>query len=334
MKVNIYDIAKEAGVSITTVSRVLNNKKNVNLQTRQHVQSILEKHDYTPNALARGLVFNSMKTIGVLTIDIRIPHYAATAYAIERELYKIGYSVMLCNTGGGIEENANYFKMLIDKNVDGIVVIGSVFNSNNIKDTYISSAKSTPVILVNNHLDAEVENVYSVLIDEPYGSEQCVKHLNANGHKDILFVKDTDTYSGSQKQFGFLETMRSLKLPVDKSNIFNTQRGIEGGISAIDEILKSGKDFSAIIFGEDITAVGGLKRLQQLGYIVPKDVAVIGYHNTPYTIMCEPGITSVDYKVEKIGLLIAQFLESVIKGDNMPKSILLKPEIVIRGSTI
>mgnify|MGYP000816785709 CR=1 FL=1 len=100
---NIYDIAKEAGVSISTVSRVLNHKDRVNPETKKRVEAILEKYEYTPSAIARGMVSKSMKTVSVLTVDIRVPHYARTAYTIEREFSRRGYEVTLCNTGGELE---------------------------------------------------------------------------------------------------------------------------------------------------------------------------------------------------------------------------------------
>ena len=112
---NIYDIAKEAGVSISTVSRVLNKKSNVREDTKQRVEAVLEKHSYRPSAIARGLVSSSMRTVAVLTVDIRVPHYARTAYTIEREFSRRGYEVMLCNTGGELEETAKYLRVVTEK---------------------------------------------------------------------------------------------------------------------------------------------------------------------------------------------------------------------------
>lgn len=112
---NIYDIAKEAGVSISTVSRVMNNKGNVNAATRKKVEAILDKHDYTPSAIARGMVSKTMNTVAVLTVDIRVPHYARTVYTIEREFSHRGYEVAICNTGGELEETAKYLKTKLEK---------------------------------------------------------------------------------------------------------------------------------------------------------------------------------------------------------------------------
>ena len=116
---NIYDIAKEAGVSISTVSRVMNHKGNVNPETRKKVEEILEKNNYTPSAIARGMVSKSMKTVSVLTVDIRVPHYARTAYTIEREFSRRGYEVSLCNTGGELEETIKYLRTAREKKTAG-----------------------------------------------------------------------------------------------------------------------------------------------------------------------------------------------------------------------
>lgn len=331
MKPNIYDIANEAQVSITTVSRVINNKGNISAKTRAHVQSIMEKYNYTPNAIARGLVVNSMKTIGILTIDIRTPYYAAAAYSIEQDLYKIGYSVILCNTGGSMEENNRYIKMLEEKMVDGIILIGSVFSHKNIEENYLIT--NIPVILINSEFDLSHPNLYSILTDDAYGSELCVGHLNKKGHTKIVFVRDADTYSAFKKESGFINAMRSLKLQADKNSIFKTQRSLEGGGAAVDAIIKSGMEFTAIMFIDGSTAIGGLKRLQQLGYNVPNDVAITTFNDCIYSQMSQPTLTSIDNKAEMMGSLAAKMLEGLINRQNTTKSVLVKPDIVIREST-
>ena len=107
----------------------MNNKGNVNAATRKKVEAILDKHDYTPSAIARGMVSKTMKTVAVLTVDIRVPHYARTVYTIEREFSHRGYEVAICNTGGELEETAKYLKTMLEKKVDGIVLVGSIFNT-------------------------------------------------------------------------------------------------------------------------------------------------------------------------------------------------------------
>ena len=184
---NIYDIAKEAGVSISTVSRVMNNKGNVNAATRKKVEAILDKHDYTPSAIARGMVSKTMKTVAVLTVDIRVPHYARTVYTIEREFSHRGYEVAICNTGGELEETAKYLKTMLEKKVDGIVLVGSIFNTLCKKDEIGNMIKNTPVVLANGKL--ELPNSYSVLVDDRYGVSLAVEHLLKRGHLDMYYLK-------------------------------------------------------------------------------------------------------------------------------------------------
>lgn len=184
---NIYDIAKEAGVSISTVSRVMNNKGNVNAATRKKVEAILDKHDYTPSAIARGMVSKTMKTVAVLTVDIRVPqHYARTVYTIEREFSHRGYEVTICNTGGELEETAKYLKTMLEKKVDGIVLVGSIFNTLCKKDEIGNMIKNTPVVLANGKL--ELPNSYSVLVDDRYGVSLAVEHLLKRGHLDMYYL--------------------------------------------------------------------------------------------------------------------------------------------------
>ena len=144
---NIYDIAAEANTSISTVSRVLNNKGNVNPQIRKRVEEALKKYDYKPSAIARGMVSKTMKSIAILTIDVRVTHYARMIYVIEQEFSNQGYNVTVCNTGGSIGECDRYFKILAEKQIDGLVLIGSIFNNLIHYPQIIAQIKEIPVVL-------------------------------------------------------------------------------------------------------------------------------------------------------------------------------------------
>ena len=203
---NIYDIAKEAGVSIATVSRVLNNKGTVSAATRARVEAILKQNNYTPSAIARGMVSKSMRTVAVLTVDIRVPHYARTAYTIEREFSRRGYEVILCNTGGDRAETLRYLQAVNQKQVDGIVLVGSVFDTICQGTEMEKLLTGVPVVLANGKLD--LPNAYSVTVDDKYGVSLAVEHLVARGRKSIYYIKDRDTDSAKSKRDGFLEAMR------------------------------------------------------------------------------------------------------------------------------
>lgn len=328
---NIYDIAKEAGVSISTVSRVLNNKGNVNPATRKKVEEVLERNHYTPSAIARGMVSKSMRTVAVLTVDIRVPHYARTAYIIERELSHRGYEVTLCNTGGETEETEKYLRTMLEKKVDGIVLVGSVFNMICQKTEIRKMLCNVPVVLANGKL--EIPNSYSVLVDDRYGIALAVNALLEKGHRDIYYVKDMDTISARLKRDGFVSTLERAGIMEAKQNVIHTTSDLEGGMRAVRELIQSGKKFSALVCGEDITAAGAVKALLQAGYRIPEDVAVTGYNNSEYARICEPTLTTVDNKPELVAMLSVQLLTSLIEKTDTYSSCTIQPELV-KGHTI
>ena len=327
---NIYDIAEEAGVSITTVSRVLNNKSNVKYETRKRIEEVLNKHNYSPSPIARGLVSKNMNTVGILTIDVRVPHYAASAYILEHELYKIGYNAILCNTSGKAENGADYINMLAKKGVSGIILIGSVFQNKQIEATVLKNASNIPFISMNSHIN--VGNAYSVIINHESGMTLAINHLRDKGHRKIIYVQDARTFSGTRKTDAFVKISTKHKEYPPQRHVFHTERGISGGKNAVDQIMESGLEFSAIIFGDDTTASGGIQRLHQLGKKVPEDIAVVGWNNTESTL-CEPNLTTVDNQNDTIGLICVKMLENILEGNDISPVVTIDSSLVIREST-
>lgn len=328
---NIYDVAEEAGVSIATVSRVLNDPSRVSEKTRKKVEDVLVKYNYTPNAIARGLVVKSMKTIGVLTIDIRDTYYANVAYTIEHEFSKLGYNVILCNTGGDAEEKIRYMRILSEKKVDGLILVGSVFKDRRIDKFIASIGQNMPVVIVNGFTDAP--NIYSIICDDSYGVSICVDYLFRQGHREIVYLKDADSFSAQLKLDGFKSGMEKNGLKVSPDCILNTERGIPGGAGAVEQLFNAGTPFSAIITGEDITAVGAVKKLKEYGKKVPEDISVIGFNNSVIANCCDPDLTSVDNKMENMGIGAARILGDVLEGRNVPYKTVITPDLVIRKST-
>lgn len=322
----IYDIAKEAGVSISTVSRVLNDKGNVNIETKKKVEEVLARNNYTPSAIARGMTGRLLRTVAVLTVDIRVPHYARTAYTIEREFSRKGYDVTLCNTGGELKETVRYLRAMLEKQIDGIILVGSVFNELGRNPEVKPLLKAVPVVLANGKLN--LPNSYSVLVDDVYGIGLSVQHLYQKGHREIYYVKDMDTASALAKRDGFLHAAETLGLPQAKKHIIETAAGLDGGGRAVQKLLQSGKSFSAIVCGEDLTAVGVLKALSEAGIRVPEDVSVTGYNNSAYAQICTPRLTTIDNKPELVAMLSVQLLSSLIEKTDVYSSGVIQPELV------
>lgn len=332
MNANIYDVAKEAQVSIATVSRVLNNHPSVAPATRGKVLAALEKLNYQPSEIARGLVTKKMQTVGVLTVDVRSPNYSVTAYTIERSLFLMGYNSILCNTFGGPAGSMKYVQMLLEKGVSGIICLGSVFDRSFNETNLLSEWNKVPFILTNYQADAE--NVCCVAIDEKTGMDLALEHLVSQGRKNIIFVKDMETRSSAIKAAEFKSYLQSHQLPAGRASIGLTDRSLEGGAAAVDNILSTGAKFDAIIFNDDLTAVGGMKRLQTLGYSVPEDVAVMGYNNTPFARCCTPTLTTVDNMFETVGSLAVALLRDLMESNKAAKTVSVVPKLVVRESTV
>lgn len=322
---NIYDIAREAGVSIATVSRVLNNKGTVSEVTRQKVEAVLKRNSYTPSAIAQGMVSKSMRTVAVLTVDIRVPHYARTAYTIEREFSRRGYEVILCNTGGDYDATLKYLRAVTKKQVDGIVLVGSVFNRIG-KDPEIEALlRAAPVVLANGRL--ELPNSYSVQVDDEHGIALAVEHLYAQQRRALFYVKDMQTASADAKEKGFVLAMQRYGMDA-ADRVVHTQDSIEGGMRAVAQLLAGEQPFDGIVCGEDITAVGVVKGLLRSGIKVPQQVAVTGYNNSAYAHLCEPELTGIDNKPEQVALLCVQLLESLVDKTDSYSSVMIRPELV------
>lgn len=328
---NIYDIAREAGVSISTVSRVLNNKPNVTPATRKKIQAVLDKHHYAPSAIARGLVADSMKTVAILSVDLRVPHYAHTTYTIEQEFTKRGYNVMVCNTGGEIEQTEKYALELAQRHIDGVVLVGSVFNTL-VNNAHVKrSLENIPIVLANGYLPWE--NTYSVLVDDAYGVQLAVDLLASKGHQHIAYVKDRNTVAALHKQEGFIRGMERNQLSFSTNLVFETEYGLGGGKKIFAEIMRTHPKTTAIVCAEDLTAVGLLKGISSAGLRTPQDIAVTGYNNSEYSELCTPELTSVDNKGLEAAILCAHVLEACIEKQEIPPTEIIIPELIQRKST-
>lgn len=327
---NIYDIAQKAGVSTATVSRVINGSKSVSEKTRQRVSTIMLQTGYTPNVFARGLVVNSMKTIGVMTIDVRDLYYAGSIHALENEARKLGYNVILCNTGEDISEKKKYLKLLLQKRVDGIILIGSVFKEKADNQHITEAAAEVPVVLINGYLEGK--NIYSIMCDDSKAVKTAVKYFADIGHKTVCYIYDVETFSGMEKLRGFKNAILEYQLYDGHETIFRTPKGMEGGYCAIRRFLKSGAEFTAVIASEDILAAGALKAFAEAGIDVPGKVSVIGYNNSVISQCTTPALTSVDNKVESISATAVNLLINAIAGIDVPHKTIVDAELICRNT--
>jgi LacI family transcriptional regulator len=217
--------------------------------------------------------------------------------------------------------------------VDGVVLVGSVFNKLGMDDEVASALQGMPVVIANGHLD--MPNAHSILVDDWVGISLAVNHLARRSHRpeNIVYVKDLDTESARIKRSGFIAALTGLGVGNAKQRVFRASYGLEGGREAARKILQAEPRPTAVVCGEDLTAVGVVKGIASAGLLVPEDLAVSGYNNSEYSLVCSPELTSVDNKGEMCALLCVQLLESRIDGSNSFSSVTISPELVVRGSS-
>ncbi len=327
----IYDIAKIAGVSASTVSRVANHKPGIKEETRKQIQALLDEYDYRPNETARGLVNQSSKMIGILITDIRYAHHVDIAYYIEEELEKQGYCSLILNTGLSDEKKVHAIKLLSQRRVDGVILVGSTFQCDAVKAALASCFRKEPVVITNGYL--ELPNVKGVLVNEQEGMEACVRLMAKKGHTKLAFVLPNHTPSNLSKEKGFQTGMEALGWKREDLWIYTSPTTLEDGKRVTEQILNDHPDVEGIIFGEDLAAVSGIRLLVDKKIPVPRQVAVIGVDNSKYCDICYPKLTSLNNKLVEMSFEAARILLDDLEGRKNPEKIMLFSSIVEREST-
>lgn len=332
---NIYDVSQKAGVSIATVSRVINGNDNVSEKTRQKVLSVMEEVGYTPNVFARGLNLNTMQTIGIMCSDSSDTYLANAVYFLERELRSHGYDSFLCCSGYEQETKENYFELLLSKRVDAIILVGSsMLDLREEKNNYIvSGAKKVPVMLMNGFLDRP--GIYSVLCDDRQAVFEAASSFIKNGRKRILFLYRAHTYSGNEKLAGYKKALQKAGLPVDDTLIRQCPKTkhLYKVEAFLERLCADGVTFDAVIASEDFWAVGAVKYAKSHNLRIPEDISIIGYNNSVLAQCCEPELTTLDNKVETLSMTTVNTLMQVLNGKNVPKKTMITAELISRNTT-
>lgn len=316
MAVTIKDIAEKANVSITTVSRVLNNKsKGVGEETRQNILKIVEELNYVPNAVAKGLVTKKTNIIGLVIPDITNPYYPELAKGVEGTANEYGYNILLCGTNNEPEKESNYLRILREHYVAGIVYN----SSNHVKDSTIGQLNNAniPFVLIENETSqADVMRVYT---DAKLGMMKMVDYLISMGHRKIAYLSGPeDSYSASIRYEGYREALFNHGIPFDESLVQFGAPTRADGFELTKKLLKSKANFTAIACFNDLMAVGALQKLKTKGIQVPLDVSVTGYDNVYVTKITTPKITTIEQPAYEMGCQAAKMLIEKIEGNTLP----------------
>lgn len=329
MPATINDIAKYAGVSAATVSRVLNGTKKVNEETRSRVEEAIRKYSYKPSAIARGLKTKSMKNIAIVVARFTQLHHMKIASEINRYFMNLNYDVVMYEAESSEESVLRFLSRMVDKAIDGIIFIGSAFQVLIKPSEEVSSLlASIPVIIANGY----IEGAHGITIDEGYGMKLIVDHLYSTGRRNFIYLKDSNTLSAQNKLSGFIKEAEKQK--VDSYKILDTDCTVEALRKTFEENKEIIKAADAIVSDEDIMAIGVVKVLSELGYKIPEEKAVTGFNNSEYSTLSYPEITTIDNKASEQGRICAEILESILQNNEIEAEKEIIPEIIIRESSI
>ncbi|MCH5262047.1 MAG: LacI family DNA-binding transcriptional regulator [Lachnospiraceae bacterium] len=333
---NIYDISKQAGVSIATVSRVLNGSPNVKPKTRKKVMDVIEQFNYTPNAFARGLGLDSMNSIGLMCADSSDLYLAKAVYYIEGNLRKNGYNSILTCSGYEHDDKEAALALLINQRVDAVIMVGSHYIESDVENNrYILDAAShIPVLLLNADLDCP--NVFCAMCDDFKATQDATLALLDSGIKDILYLYNSHSYSGMCKLAGYQSAYGMQEIAVN-SNLMQFFSGshedIDGVCSFLSDLRKEGLTFHAVLASEDMLAAGAVKYAKLHNISIPDELSIIGYNNSLLTTCSDPEITSIDNHLEALCYQLVKTCIGVLNGEEMPPKIIYPGELIHKATT-
>ncbi len=323
----IYDIAKACGVSIATVSRVLNGSTKVRPDTKQKVLAAMKEQKYSPNPFARGLGLDSMKMVGILCTDIADAFFAKAVSLVEPNLRARGFDVILGCTGNNPVDKRKYMQLLIDRHVDAIILIGSSFRE--AVDYHVAkTVAKVPVITINCSI--KYPDFYCVVCDEASGFSETTQLLAKRGYKSILFLYDRVTYSGQQKLKGYRDGLKKAGLNSNPKLEILIERTMFNAANVVEKLLADKVHFDAIVATEDVLAVGAQKALVARGLSMP----VVGCNNSMLADCATPTLTSLDNRLDALCPAAVNVLLQVLEGkDKMtPSTTTFEPFLCYRDS--
>ncbi|OFF55683.1 LacI family transcriptional regulator [Listeria monocytogenes] len=344
-KITIQEIAKLSGVSVSTVSRVLNNSPSVSAAKRQKIQAIIDEHNYTPSVFARGMVNKQTKNIGVILPDISNPYFISLITQIQKFALDYMFSTILFNTMLAEPNNKNnqhplteedYLKIILEKQVDGLLILGGEIDKEIVSKEYITALnqlnKAIPVVVIGSKIPEF--NCLFIERNLKKGVTTLVSHLTALGHKNIGFIGgEAGVKITTYRLESFKEAMASYQHPINDDWVVLSDYYTADGYAAMTQLLENSATLpSALVAINDNVAIGAIRAINDANLSCPEDIAIVScdqFMNGDYQT---PRLTSMDQHNEYLGKMAILQLISAINGQVEPMIINHNPELIIRES--
>jgi LacI family transcriptional regulator len=324
----IYDVARTAGVSSSTVSRSLSGAARVAPETQRRISRAIEHHHYELNSIARGLATRMNRTLAVLLPDITNPFFPALVRGIQRLADERGFALLLCQTGYDSERERRYLELVRQQRVAGIISIGVDLDGAKL-DRY------TPIVSLDRRIKLSGSAV--VEIDNRLGGILAIEHLTGLGHTQIAcMLGPRGLYVSSERAAGWRAGLNAAGVRPRRSLTVTAGFTEEAGAIAVDRLLASGVRFTALVTANDLCALGAIARLREHRLMVPTDVSVVGFDGISLGDYTFPPLTTVSQPVDDMGYRAAEILIDRVESPDVPEPpplVLFQPKLVIRGST-
>lgn len=318
-KVTIRDVAAEAGVSVATVSYVLNGKKKVSEQTKQDVMDVIDRLGYVMDLNARGLTVKSTRLIGVVvpqtepgsTLMFRNNFYSEILGSIEYQARQNGYHILISAT----DVTEDYLNLIRERNLDGVIIIGTYRNE------FLSKLHELdiPVVLVDSY--CKYDWFHEIRIDDEQASYQATKYILDCGHRNVALVTGFLNEDGVMKKRlqGYRKALSEYGIPYNAEYVLERNVDYDSGVSAAEEITQKKMDVTAVVATADIFAIGLMKGFYEAGVRVPEDISIIGFDDLDITAYLTPGLTTMKQEISGKGERAVELLLQNIENHSMKK---------------
>lgn len=329
---NIKAVAEKAGVSVATVSRVLNHPEVVSPETKEHVLSVMQELDYMPNWFARNLHMNKTNFIALLIPDILDPCYMELAKGVEDVAHQKKYNIMLCNTEADVNKEKEYIETFISRKVDGLILVSTL-----LKEEDLQQVKKRGISFILIEKREYLHDIDVVYTDYKNASEEAMQHIIEMDHKRIgLIYGKQPKFENQEKLAGYKKALEKVGIEYLEEYVEEGDNSIEGGYLAAAKLLELKQPPSAIFATSDMMAFGAMDRIKQEGLIIPKDVAIVGFDNLKVASVVEPQLTTVAKPMYRMGLVGARLLFDLMEMEDQPpaeiQEILIQSKLKVRRS--
>lgn len=322
----IKDVAKLAGVSVSTVSYSLNGNSKVSVDTRRRVLEAAERLRYHKNGMASDLKSSRTDTIALIIDDLAGPFFSEFIRGVQATTYANGYSLIACSSVGGRDSTG--VKFIREKRADGVIVFAHNIDSSVVFD---SARTGFPVVLVDR--DVTTDDIISVSVDNFQGGCLATEHLIKNGHRDIAYISGaTGSYDNDQRFQGYQVTLQKYGLKPHSSATISGSFTKEGGYMATKMLIAQGGLPTAAFFANDEMAIGGINAFIEEGIRIPEQVSIIGYDDITLAEYTNPRLTTIRQPKYEMGSLAAHLLLRVFAGEEVKRHYKLSAELIMRES--